>query len=152
MPEEQLSILGIDHIQLEAPPECEETARAFYAGVLGLVEIEKPEHLRPRGGVWFMCGLQQIHIGVVESFMPQLKGHPALEVRHLSAWRERLEAAHISIKEDEPLPGWPQRRYSNGDQFRMDGRPTAQWSRLATGRSDDPGTKTTAPHSSSNQP
>jgi len=34
--------------------------------------------------------------------------------------------------------GWPQPiDPSRGDQFRSDGRPTAQWSRLAAGRSDD---------------
>jgi predicted dithiol-disulfide oxidoreductase (DUF899 family) len=34
--------------------------------------------------------------------------------------------------------GWPQGiDPSAGDQFRTDGRPTAQWSRLAAGRSDD---------------
>jgi predicted dithiol-disulfide oxidoreductase (DUF899 family) len=40
--------------------------------------------------------------------------------------------------EDSPA-GWPQpiATNSNGDQFRSDGRPTAQWSRLAAGRSDD---------------
>ncbi len=39
-------------------------------------------------------------------------------------------------------------------QFRTDGRPTAQWSRLAAGRSDDLGTSAaaTAPHSSQNEP
>ena len=38
--------------------------------------------------------------------------------------------------EDSPA-GWPLRFRTNGDQFRTDGRPTAQWSRLAAGRSDD---------------
>jgi predicted dithiol-disulfide oxidoreductase (DUF899 family) len=38
--------------------------------------------------------------------------------------------------EDSP-PGWPQPFRTDGDQFRTNGRPTAQWSRLAAGRSDD---------------
>jgi predicted dithiol-disulfide oxidoreductase (DUF899 family) len=37
--------------------------------------------------------------------------------------------------EDSPAD-WPQRWPNNGEQFRTDGRPTSQWSRLATGRSD----------------
>jgi predicted dithiol-disulfide oxidoreductase (DUF899 family) len=37
--------------------------------------------------------------------------------------------------EDSP-PGWPQPFATNGDQFRTDGRPSSQWSRLAAGRSD----------------
>ena len=38
--------------------------------------------------------------------------------------------------EDSP-EGWPQHWQNNGSQFRTDGRPSAQWSRLAAGRSDD---------------
>ena len=41
--------------------------------------------------------------------------------------------------EDSP-PGWPQPFRTDGDQFRSNGRPTAQRSRLAVGRSDDLGT------------
>ena len=33
--------------------------------------------------------------------------------------------------------GWPQWWSSNGEQFRTNGRPSAQWSRLEAGRSDD---------------
>jgi predicted dithiol-disulfide oxidoreductase (DUF899 family) len=40
--------------------------------------------------------------------------------------------------EDSPA-GWPQPFGTSGEQFRADGRPTAQWSRLAAGRSDDLG-------------
>ncbi len=55
--------------------------------------------------------------------------------------------------EDSPA-GWPQRweTNDNGDQLRTNGRPIAQWSRLAAGRSDDLGTGATAPHGSQNQP
>ncbi len=55
--------------------------------------------------------------------------------------------------EDSP-EGWPQRWGSKGGQFCMDGRPTAQWSRLAAGRSDDLGTgaTATAPHCCQNEP
>jgi predicted dithiol-disulfide oxidoreductase (DUF899 family) len=50
--------------------------------------------------------------------------------------------------EDSPAD-WPQRWENNGDQFRTNERPTAQWSRLAAGRSDDLGTR--SPHGGSNQ-
>jgi predicted dithiol-disulfide oxidoreductase (DUF899 family) len=42
------------------------------------------------------------------------------------------------IWEDSPA-GWPQRFVTTGEQFRTDGRPSAQWARLAAGRSDDLG-------------
>ena len=56
--------------------------------------------------------------------------------------------------EDSPA-GWPQRwRSDNGEAFRTDGRPTAQWPRLAAGRSDDLGNVVTSParHGGPNEP
>jgi predicted dithiol-disulfide oxidoreductase (DUF899 family) len=46
--------------------------------------------------------------------------------------------------EDSP-EGWPQpfRSGPGGQQFRLDGRPISQWSRLAAGRSDDLGSAAT---------
>jgi catechol 2,3-dioxygenase-like lactoylglutathione lyase family enzyme len=99
-------VVGLNHIQIEAPAGCEQAARAFFGDLLGLPEIAKPANLQGRGGVWFACGAQQIHIGVTPNFEPRRKGHPALEVRGLNAWRERLAAASVPISDDEPLPGW----------------------------------------------
>src|SRR5260370_11190852 len=48
--------------------------------------------------------------------------------------------------EDSP-EGWPQRWGSQGGQFRLDGRPTAQWSRIRAGRDDDLGTTPDGGHS-----
>ncbi|MEH7747593.1 glyoxalase, partial [Neobacillus drentensis] len=36
------AIKKIDHIQLAAPMGCEEAAREFFGGILGLIEVEKP--------------------------------------------------------------------------------------------------------------
>ena len=99
------TFLGIDHVQLAAPPGCESEARAFYGEILGLLEIEKPENLKPRGGVWFQCGSQQIHIGVQPDFRPATKAHPAFALRDLPSLRQRLRDHHVAIVEDEPLPG-----------------------------------------------
>jgi predicted dithiol-disulfide oxidoreductase (DUF899 family) len=48
--------------------------------------------------------------------------------------------------EDSP-EGWPQRWGSSGGQFQLDGRPTAQWSRIRAGRDDDLGTPRDGGHS-----
>jgi hypothetical protein len=40
------------------------------------------------------------------------------------------------IWEDSPT-GWPQPYETRGEQFRKDGRPTAQWARIAAGHDDD---------------
>jgi hypothetical protein len=42
--------------------------------------------------------------------------------------------------EDSPT-GWPQQWEADANQLRTNGRPTAQWSRLKAGRSDNLGTK-----------
>ena len=89
---------GIDHVQLAAPLGCEPAARRFYGELLGLPELPKPEALAARGGAWFQCGAQQIHIGVEQEFRPAKKAHPALRLTSegaLIALRARLEAAGV---------------------------------------------------------
>ncbi|HEV2113701.1 MAG TPA: VOC family protein [Terriglobales bacterium] len=104
-------ILGIDHIQLAAPAGCEQHRR-FFGEILGMRELPKPQALRARGGVWFECGAQQLHVGVDENFAPNRKAHPALAIQNLAALRERLHTAGIEITEDESLPG-TERFYAN---------------------------------------
>jgi predicted dithiol-disulfide oxidoreductase (DUF899 family) len=48
---------------------------------------------------------------------------------------DRTVYGRQEVWEDSP-PGWPQPFATTGEQFRIDGRPTSQWSRLAQGRSD----------------
>jgi catechol 2,3-dioxygenase-like lactoylglutathione lyase family enzyme len=92
----------IDHVQLAAPAGCEAAARAFFGRVLGLAEIEKPEPLRSRGGVWFaLDGGQQLHVGVEPGFTPARKAHPAFAVEDLDALAERLGA----VDWDDDVPG-----------------------------------------------
>lgn len=96
---------GVDHVQLAAPAGCEPEARAFYHALLGMVEIEKPEALRKRGGVWFQCGMQQVHIGIDPTFFPATKAHPAFHVQHLAELKEKLLSHGIPVRDDELLPG-----------------------------------------------
>jgi catechol 2,3-dioxygenase-like lactoylglutathione lyase family enzyme len=98
-------ILRIDHIQLAAPKGCEDAARAFYGGLLGLREIEKPESLRGRGGCWFACGDHQLHIGVEAEFRPAKKAHPAFAVGNLAKLRKSLTAHSVPTMDDNSLPG-----------------------------------------------
>jgi hypothetical protein len=73
-------VTALDHVQVAMPQGQEAAARVFYGGVLGLPEIAKPESLAARGGVWFQCGHQQLHLGVEEDFRPAKKAHPAFTV------------------------------------------------------------------------
>jgi catechol 2,3-dioxygenase-like lactoylglutathione lyase family enzyme len=96
---------GIDHVQLAAPPGCEPEARRFFAGLLGLEEVEKPESLQARGGVWFRVGAQQLHIGVEQEFAPAGKAHPAFAVSRYDELVARLRAAGIAVLDDASIPG-----------------------------------------------
>jgi catechol 2,3-dioxygenase-like lactoylglutathione lyase family enzyme len=94
-------------VQLAAPPGCEPAARRFYGELLGLVEVEKPERLRGRGGAWFaLADGRQLHVGVVEEFAPARKAHPALRVRagELDALAARIGAANGVVSWGEALP------------------------------------------------
>lgn len=101
----------LDHVQVAAPPGCEDAARAFYGGLLGLVEVDKPEPLRGRGGVWF----EQLHVGVEQDFAPARKAHPALRVEDLDGVAERLRAAGARVQWDDALPGV--RRFYTADPW-----------------------------------
>jgi catechol 2,3-dioxygenase-like lactoylglutathione lyase family enzyme len=98
-------ISRIDHVQLAAPKGCEAAAREFYGSMLGLAEIEKPPSLRARGGCWFQCGEQQIHIGVEPDFRPAKKAHPAFAVSDLGKLRETLLALAVKITDDDSILG-----------------------------------------------
>ncbi len=99
-------IEAIDHVQLAAPLDCEGEARRLVGELVGLDEISKPGALRARGGVWFRCGAQQLHIGVEPDFRPARKAHPAFRVSGLDRLRSRLEEAGSTTREDDAeIPG-----------------------------------------------
>ena len=98
-------ICGIDHVQVAAPPGCEQEARRFYGGVVGLREIPKPEALQARGGCWFQCGTQQLHIGVAQDFKPSRKAHPAFQTPDLAALERVLASQGIGYERDGSIPG-----------------------------------------------
>ncbi|MBV9700068.1 MAG: glyoxalase, partial [Candidatus Eremiobacteraeota bacterium] len=66
----------LDHVALAIPPEREDAAREFYAGVLGFEEVAKPPELAARGGAWFRSGDARLHLGVDREFRPAKKAHP----------------------------------------------------------------------------
>ncbi|MBT2569350.1 VOC family protein [Planococcus sp. ISL-110] len=99
------SILEIDHVQVAAPKGKEGIAREFYAGILGMLEVEKPEALKGRGGAWFEFGGQQLHVGVEEPFSPAKKAHPAFRVAGYDELKNCLSENGIELKEDDSILG-----------------------------------------------
>jgi catechol 2,3-dioxygenase-like lactoylglutathione lyase family enzyme len=109
-------ITGIHHVQITVPKGGEEQARAFYCGVLGLLEIEKPESLKGRGGFWLQVGDRQVHVGTEDGFdRLTTKAHIAYQVDDVAAWRVRLTANGIESDNSIPIPGYD--RFEFRDPF-----------------------------------
>ena len=108
-------LTGIDHIQIAAPPGSEDKARKFYEELLGMEEIPKPENLKGRGGCWFLCGSQEVHIGIQQDFMPAKKAHPGFTVNALEQLKVRLEEANYVISIEPPIEG--RSRFFTHDPF-----------------------------------
>ena len=100
-----MAITGIDHVQVAGPAGCEDDARAFYGGLLGLEELPKPASLAARGGCWFRAGAQELHVGVEEPFLPAEKAHPGLVADDLDGLAERLRGAGYEVSYDQSIPG-----------------------------------------------
>jgi catechol-2,3-dioxygenase len=109
--------IQLDHIQMAAPPGCEAEARRFFGGLIGLQEMEKPEPLRERGGVWFTIGDRQLHIGVDADFTAARKAHPAFRLpsADLDLIAERLASSGALVEWDSALPG--ERRFYSQDPW-----------------------------------
>lgn len=108
-------ITRLDHVQLAMPPGEEAAARAFFGGLLGMEEEQKPEPLASRGGCWFRAGTAILHLGVEEEFRAQKKAHPAFVVEDLDGMAGKLGEAGCLVKWDEALPG--RRRFYTEDPF-----------------------------------
>jgi catechol 2,3-dioxygenase-like lactoylglutathione lyase family enzyme len=113
-------VRGLHHVQVAAPSGCEQAARRFYGGVLGLEELEKPPLLAVRGGCWFSLGDGELHVGVEDPFRPAAKAHPALRIDSVSDLEELAAALSragnaITWPDDAEIPG--QRRFYVNDPW-----------------------------------
>jgi catechol 2,3-dioxygenase-like lactoylglutathione lyase family enzyme len=99
-------IIGIDHVQITVPANAVAAARAFYCGLLGLREVEKPAALQGRGGFWLEVGDRQVHVGAEDGVRRHAtRAHVAYAVTDVAAWRARLAAAGVEILDGIPIPG-----------------------------------------------
>ncbi|MGH3164448.1 MAG: glyoxalase [Trebonia sp.] len=77
--------------------------REFFAGVLGLTEVEKPAELAARGGAWFRGPGFDLHVGIEKEFAPARKAHPALLVDDLDVLAARFAEAGHPVRRDNLL-------------------------------------------------
>lgn len=100
-------ITGIDHVQLAMPVGGESVAEEFYARLLGLVPVTKPEPLAARGGCWFALvdTALQVHLGADPGFQPAKKAHPAFIVDGRHALVDRLRNAEVPVRDGATIDG-----------------------------------------------
>lgn len=110
-----VDVVGLHHVQLAMPPDGEPAATEFYESLLGIPRVDKPPHLKARGGCWFESEAVRIHLGVESDFRPAKKAHPALLVDDLDSLRSRLTEAGVEVTEDRRLPGFS--RFYISDPF-----------------------------------
>lgn len=108
--------MRLHHVQVAIPVGGEDEARRFYVDGLRLAEVEKPEPLRGRGGLWLRAydgsgGVAaEIHLGVETPYRPARKAHPALllgsrdELDEVAARLERL-GFDVDRTERHTFPG-----------------------------------------------
>jgi len=93
---------------------------------------------RRAGMMHIVCYLRQ-GSNVFETYWTTIRGVEAMD----NSYRllDLTVYGRQETREDSPT-GWPQPRQprKGGEQFRANGRPIAQWSRLKAGYSDDLGT------------
>lgn len=111
-----MTIQRLHHAQITIPKDMEEQARAFYCGVLGLTEVEKPQSLQGRGGFWVQIADQQVHVGTEEGVdRHATKAHLAYQVDDVAAWEGILRENGIKIADSVPIPGFS--RFEFRDPF-----------------------------------
>ena len=110
----KINFKRLDHVQICIPPGAEEQARDFYGRLLGLREIEKPDVLKGRGGLWFEIADIQLHVGA-EDGTAKSKRHPAFEVENVEQVRRYLEENGVRTRDEPRLSGV--RRFSFFDPF-----------------------------------
>lgn len=111
-----MHVKGLHHVQITIPRGAEEEARAFYCGVLGLPEIEKPASLKGRGGFWLDMGTQQLHVSLQDGIERKtLNAHVAYEVDDVAAWRTYLEEHGIVVLDSIAIPHFA--RFEARDPF-----------------------------------
>lgn len=103
------STILLHHVNVTVTPELETKTKNFYANILGLPEVPKPEESRGRGGAWYQLGPVQLHLSIEKGVDNEnAKRHFCLLVSDLEECRQRLQRAGVEIfPDDQPVKGWP---------------------------------------------
>ena len=101
-----MKVIGLNHVQVNVSMAQLPAAREFYLNFMGMKEIERPKAFKSEG-FWFHAGTFEMHIGVEENVdRTATRAHPAYEVDDVAAWRKKVQAAKLPIKDQPKIPGF----------------------------------------------
>lgn len=109
-----IEFIRADHINICVPPHRLEEARVFYTSVIGLKQIERPDHLFSSPGYWFDIGDIQLHISV-EAEKPRSSRHIAFEVKNVDEAVKLFEQHNVEMVAEPVIPG--RKRFAFIDPF-----------------------------------
>ncbi len=92
---------GIHHVSINV--QDVDAAIQFYAGVLGMEQLERPDLGFP--GAWLKNGAQEVHLLGIESTPPPKEQHFAFAVDDLSVVTKTVEAAGFKCSRPNEIEG-----------------------------------------------
>lgn len=86
--------------QIHVPmlPQSEDAMRAFYLGLLGMIEMRAPDDAPAAGGFWAVSGTRQVYFGQSPDFQQPRHERPAFVYPNLDAIAQTLASAgHVAV-------------------------------------------------------
>ncbi len=106
-----MSIKALNHVALVVN-DLEE-ASDFYAGLLGLKEIERPPEVKAGGaGAWYKLGDHQLHIMVMASASEMSGRHFAVEIDEMDKLVQRLKAEGFGVEDSFGFEEFKRRKFT----------------------------------------
>jgi catechol 2,3-dioxygenase-like lactoylglutathione lyase family enzyme len=101
--------MRLQHVAATFPPGRENDLRAFYGGVLGLVEEPLPEAVADAGWIWFLTEDSGVELHFIPDERPPdptRRHHFCLQVDDIADTRSRLAGAgHEPVPAGREIPG-----------------------------------------------
>ena len=107
-----IGIIEVNHVNVTVPADLEQAAKRFYAEVLGLKQIPKPEGTRQFIGAWYQLGTAQLHLSIEDD--PQNAAsdrHVCYRVADVAAAAAQFRNAGIEVIPDPRPAGQPSRLF-----------------------------------------
>jgi catechol 2,3-dioxygenase-like lactoylglutathione lyase family enzyme len=104
-----LGIIEINHVNITVAKAAEESTRHFYAKILGLEEIPKPDKLKRRGGAWFKLGALELHLSIEDAAEGNgtSRRHICYEVADIGKAEQFMRESGVEVTADnQPVEGW----------------------------------------------